>query len=61
MKVRTTLRFSDEYRRALRHRNGKSGLATRAECLLHVINCLDADEQDLVDEMHRQEEDEKES
>ena len=51
MIIRVRLGVSDEGRRAIRHRLGKRGLATRAEITRLVELVLDHDITDAVDEL----------
>jgi hypothetical protein len=63
MKVRVcyTIEVDDDYRRALRHRTGKDGLATRQELQLHFyLNGRSMDD-DLMYEHEMRDEDETES
>ncbi len=51
MKVRASLGFSNEYRRAIRFMIGKPGLANRTECLAHLVMMLDTDAMELCSEV----------
>jgi hypothetical protein len=48
MRVRFTMMLSDDYRRAIRHRVGHKGKATRTEVILHVEQMVQADMEDMV-------------